>query len=638
MRGMSAHLSRFNLSPLVLPPVFRVAGRLTFLYAAQMSSEPIPISPSLQVPRPQPNTRSELDIVLSCWATVFICAWVSIHPNIPPSGEKPLRALWTRITLMFWALVVPELILAWAVKQWLAARAIEHAFRGICFSVLRMGCDNRKHSPIADHKWTMAHAHFLGMGGFTLVDPGVPEGLEPPDIREIDLLNIPVQPKVPEWNEDPESLDHYSNDVNDYWVNERKRYAEDRKKFWRGWECIQRKCSVYSNFIPKSMRDRNLLLRLGEEDYSRYERYGQTLPPHITYLRESPGTLTFYRFQDLAATSMIHFPSITDEEIRDKSKGDLLSKAVAVLQTTWFIVQCVARPSQGLAITELELATLALASLNAVTYFLWWDKPLDVKEPVKVYFRGAVPVESTQVSFLPLPIPHICNILVQGSLGTLHNQGLLSQILQQISSASVLASIANLFQTQREDMNASNPWTLPFRWFIYFPIASLVESLYAIINTTDIAPGAAYVPKFYATNVNSSNLDNHFMYFVLPIIAIVFGGLHCFGWNFTFPTRAERILWRVMCLLITFIPLVTGLLLLHHGGRRRDQNREQRNEQRSDKVLKTLLLYPALTLLVVYVLARLSLLTQALVLLRRQPPSAYEAVDWSRFLPHISMN
>src|SRR5260221_8457173 len=123
----------------------------------------------------------------------------------------------------------------------------------------------------------MAHAHFLGMGGFTLVDPGVPEGLELPDLGEINLTNIPVQPKVPEWNGDrANSLHHYFDEINDYWVNARKLYTEDRKKFWEGWERVQRKCSVYSNSIPKSIRDRSLV-RLDEEDYSRDERYGHRL-------------------------------------------------------------------------------------------------------------------------------------------------------------------------------------------------------------------------------------------------------------------------------------------------------------------------------------------------------------------------
>ena len=81
----------------------------------------------------------------------------------------------------------------------------------------------------------------------------------------------------------------------------------------------------------------------------------------------------------------IVFPTITAAEIQDKARGDFLSKAIAILQTIWFIVQCIARGTQGLALTELELVTLALASLNGVMYFFWWDKPLGVNEPIKVY-------------------------------------------------------------------------------------------------------------------------------------------------------------------------------------------------------------------------------------------------------------
>jgi len=81
----------------------------------------------------------------------------------------------------------------------------------------------------------------------------------------------------------------------------------------------------------------------------------------------------------------IVFPTITAAEIQDKARGDFLSKAIAILQSIWFIVQCIARGKQGLALTELELVTLALASLNGVMYYFWWDKPLGVNEPIKVY-------------------------------------------------------------------------------------------------------------------------------------------------------------------------------------------------------------------------------------------------------------
>ncbi|KIM44812.1 hypothetical protein M413DRAFT_66772, partial [Hebeloma cylindrosporum] len=70
--------------------------------------------------------------------------------------------------------------------------------------------------------------------------------------------------------------------------------------------------------------------------------------------------------------------TITEEEIADRSKGDYLSKTIVLFQMTWFIGQCIARGAYGLTVTELELVTVAFASLTGVTYYLWWDKPLDV--------------------------------------------------------------------------------------------------------------------------------------------------------------------------------------------------------------------------------------------------------------------
>src|SRR5258705_9726453 len=84
---------------------------------------------------------------------------------------------------------------------------------------------------------------------------------------------------------------------------------------------------------------------------------------------------------------------ISEEDIKDRSKGDILSKLIAILPTTWFILQCIARGQQKLTLTELELVTLALASLNAITYVFWWHKPLGVQVPIRVYFEtGAVEI------------------------------------------------------------------------------------------------------------------------------------------------------------------------------------------------------------------------------------------------------
>jgi hypothetical protein len=94
--------------------------------------------------------------------------------------------------------------------------------------------------------------------------------------------------------------------------------------------------------------------------------------------------LSFQDIEELVKKGEIEYPIISKEEIKDKSKGDALTKGLVLIQTTWFLLQCVARGAQHLSLTELELATAAFALLNIVTYVLWWDKPLNVQCPVQV--------------------------------------------------------------------------------------------------------------------------------------------------------------------------------------------------------------------------------------------------------------
>ena len=96
------------------------------------------------------------------------------------------------------------------------------------------------------------------------------------------------------------------------------------------------------------------------------------------------GVLSPKEFSELLAAGKIDFPTITAEEIEDRSKSDGFSKMIALGQTLWFVAQCIARRSQHLDLTLIELLTLSLAVLNGLMYYLWWNKPLDVRCPVRV--------------------------------------------------------------------------------------------------------------------------------------------------------------------------------------------------------------------------------------------------------------
>ena len=89
--------------------------------------------------------------------------------------------------------------------------------------------------------------------------------------------------------------------------------------------------------------------------------------------------------EELSEAGMIEWPTITEDEIADRSKGDYLSKTIVLFQTTWFVVQCIARGAYGLDVTELEVVTLAFATLTGVIYYFWWDKPLDVRCSIPVH-------------------------------------------------------------------------------------------------------------------------------------------------------------------------------------------------------------------------------------------------------------
>jgi len=94
---------------------------------------PIPSIHATREPQLSPVTttsvkRTLFNITWNCISTIILCAWVSVHPNVPPSGHW--RALRRRLKTMFWTIIAPESILAWAVRQWFAAREIRDTVNG----------------------------------------------------------------------------------------------------------------------------------------------------------------------------------------------------------------------------------------------------------------------------------------------------------------------------------------------------------------------------------------------------------------------------------------------------------------------------------------------------------------------------
>lgn len=60
----------------------------------------------------------------------FLRIWASVHPNIPSPDERWPRIAFRRVGLMLGALIVPEAIIAWALRQRLAAVDLAEKYNG----------------------------------------------------------------------------------------------------------------------------------------------------------------------------------------------------------------------------------------------------------------------------------------------------------------------------------------------------------------------------------------------------------------------------------------------------------------------------------------------------------------------------
>ncbi|OAX34860.1 hypothetical protein K503DRAFT_851470 [Rhizopogon vinicolor AM-OR11-026] len=108
----------------------------------------------------------------------------------------------------------------------------------------------------------------------------------------------------------------------------------------------------------------------------------------LLYVNDKPrATLKPYELQVFVQEGSVNMPVITEADIEDRSKGDVLSKGVAILQLVWFFISLAARYAQNLPITLLEIDTLAVAALTCIAYCFWWKKPKDVGRAYLIHWK-----------------------------------------------------------------------------------------------------------------------------------------------------------------------------------------------------------------------------------------------------------
>ena len=192
----------------------------------------------------------------------------------------------------------------------------------------------------------------------------------------------------------------------------------------------------------------------------------------------------------------------TEEEIEDRGKSDWLAKSLVLLQTSWFVTQCIVRAIEHLPVTHLEIVTLAYAATNLVIYIFWWNKPLNVKRPIRVFPK-------TGASTTP-------------------HQGVPESRAPRHSRArqSTVEAIRTVF---------------------YFIVGAQDRNV--DLSRED------RVPRFWANSADELVVAD----VIMLGIGVCFGAIHCIAWSFSFPTHTELLMWQISSLIITVVPIYITL-------------------------------------------------------------------------------
>ncbi|KIM28288.1 hypothetical protein M408DRAFT_308844, partial [Serendipita vermifera MAFF 305830] len=442
------------------------------------------------------SRRSIWSIVWSCLSTIFLCTWVAVHPNVHFRPEKrnqrwlekwlwdPLHDFFTyKLVLFLWALLVPEYILAWAVRQYTQAGIIS------------------KKVP----EWTRTHGFFMIMGGFHLFR--LPADAPSTHFPLSTPFSQPHSSPRP-----PPSLFEPSNS---------------------------------SDFV---------------------------VPTGLHSRRDEVPECSL-KFEDFPA-DLLKAIAPTETELKDRGKSDALTKTIVLVQTLWFVVQCIVRGTQRLPLTELEVVTLAYTMLNLFIYAFWWDKPRNVECPIRVYKTlAANHKEAGQGAEKWGPIGYI-------------------RWAEKIVS----------YTTGRQDR---------------FVTVSQKRS----------------IPMFWSGRIAQRDLSVAGL--GPSILGAGFGAIHCIAWLSEFPSRAELILWRFSCIIMITIPVTVVVIYSYWVLERRW---ETKPESLLEWVVRLsgFACMGLLALSVwLYIVSRIATLVTAFTSLRSLPPAAFMTVDWTTFIPHI---
>lgn len=310
----------------------------------------------------------------------------------------------------------------------------------------------------------------------------------------------------------------------------------------------------------------------------------------------SPFPLNATQLHWLVTNGFVEYPKMSSKDVWDKSKQDTFTKVITAFQAGYLIIQCTARAAQGLSITTLELNALAIVVCSLMTSYAWLHKPADVQTPVHIHSASTLEEITLNRDWRLTPLDFV-------------------------------------------DENGPG-YSANVQPFMKMPVIPSERPIQRIPN--DRFPTNPYGTQEY----------------LLCLATLVFTAIHVAGWNFDFPTRTERLLWRISSLLLfgttvlfwifetmaswTRLGRWKKIYLYVFNKKGVEAHNRRMTTRHMTMVKRTMTELPLLWEVVaitpiafIYGVARLFLIAEAFAELRNIKGSAYVNVEWTEFIPHV---
>ncbi|KAK5443440.1 hypothetical protein LTS15_010585 [Exophiala xenobiotica] len=369
----------------------------------------------------------------------------------------------------------------------------------------------------------------------------------------------------------------------------------------------------------------------------------------------------------LVAHGYIDFPELKKEEIGDKDKADGLARFVTSCQIIWFSLNVIARPTQRLAVSTLEMTTIGFIFCTLGVNICWKNKPMDVftPTPLRCNYTMEQILETRTSENAPAPnaasqeagTQHVAPQDVDSVNASPRKDATQTTVCQSATPQAVIPrSARKSFPTTPLDFVSRDEWTATLLWKYNVNILRKLR----IVRQRDKVWPAQRTSSFNFPKLPRGAAG------LTVILTMLYSAIFMAAWNFEFPSAMERLLWRISSSMTICLTIAMGLVEVlpttlekarnekppdveaekgiltrfdHacRGAMRRFEakriNNSPLNDPNQDVPLKSVLF--TLPICAAYTVCRVYILIEDIIGLRALPASAFQTVNWTSFWPHF---